>query len=183
MPNDFTARSWPAACPLSLSLSLSLTHSLTAQTAPYTLIYARTSCQNVFCCPRLQRFQFALTSRPGSQTQLPACQSVWSGPSWPACAHYCGSPSPSFCLLLLLWANPFVVVRRQADGARIRCCHCHGLPLRHAILLIWFCSLCLWAWHLHNFACEIPLGWHFVLHVIIVVVLVLVVFIFGEFAR
>lgn len=127
---------------LALSLSLSfplslLTHSLTAQTAPYTLIYARTSCQNVFCCPRLQRFQFALTSRPGSQTQLPACLPV--GLVWPVLACLCPLlrlSLPSACLLLLLWANPFVVVRRQADGARIRCCHCHGLPLRHAILLI-----------------------------------------------
>lgn len=114
MPNDFTARSWPAACPLAvspplpclLSLLLSLACFTHSQTAPYTLIYARTSCQNVFCCPRLQRFQFALTSRPGSQTLLPAClpdcQSVWPGlacsavcllepitsaPCLPACLH------------------------------------------------------------------------------------------------
>lgn len=154
MPNDFTARSWPAACPLAVSpplssllaLLLSLACFTHSQTAPYTLIYARTSCQNVFCCPRLQRFQFALTSRPGSQTLLPAClpdcQSVWPGL---ACSAVCLlEPITSApCLPALpsqsssaFGANPFVVVRRQADGARIRCCHCHGLPLRHAILLI-----------------------------------------------
>lgn len=95
---------WPSPLPLSslLSLLLSLAGFTHSQTAPYTLIYARTSCQNVFCCPRLQRFQFALTSRPGSQTLLPACQSVWPGlacsavcllepitsaPCLPACLH------------------------------------------------------------------------------------------------
>lgn len=99
MPNDFTARSWPAACPLVVSLASILsslcllacfTHS---QTAPYTLIYARTSCQNVFCCPRLQRFQFALTSRPGSQTLLPAClPASRSGLAWPARQSACLGP-------------------------------------------------------------------------------------------
>lgn len=147
MPNDFTARSWPAACPLvvvslaiflsSLCLLACFTHS---QTAPYTLIYARTSCQNVFCCPRLQRFQFALTSRPGSQTLLPACLPACR--SGLACSAVCllGPITSAPCLPTqsssAFGANPFVVVRRQAQGARIRCCYCHGLPLRHAILLI-----------------------------------------------
>lgn len=128
MPNDFTARSWPAACPLvvvslaiflsSLCLLACFTHS---QTAPYTLIYARTSCQNVFCCPRLQRFQFALTSRPGSQTLLPACLPVglaWPGllGSLPAWAHYfCSLPAST--VFLCFWGKPFCCRSATSAGS------------------------------------------------------------------
>lgn len=113
--------------------------SSSSSSVPYTLIYARTSCQNVFCCPRQQQFQFALTSRPGSHT---ASHSVASSSS---------SSSSSFGL----WVNPFAVA---GDGRRfaIRLCHCHGLPLRHAILLIWFgAALFVAVPPMHNFACEI----------------------------
>lgn len=129
MPNDFTARSWPAACPLAvspplssiLSLLLSLACFTHSQTAPYTLIYARTSCQNVFCCPRLQRFQFALTSRSGSQTLLPACQSVWPGL---ACSAVCllepitsaACLPAAFTIFLCFWGKPFCC--RSATSGR-----------------------------------------------------------------
>lgn len=111
---------WPSPLRSSLLLLLlSLACFTHSQTAPYTLIYARTSCQNVFCCPRLQRFQFALTSRPGSQTLLPASR---SGLAWPARQSACLSPllllpaCLAFTIFLCFWGKPFCC--RSATSGR-----------------------------------------------------------------